>query len=89
MIKKIGFDEIREYSEIRIDVSAKGVDEYNFYNADNYMFLIILLIHIKQQKVGVLIQIILNHYLNMWNKKWSQIIWLHFYIYKNLIKKFD
>ena len=55
MIKKIGFDEIREYSEIRIDVSAKGVDEYNFYNADNYMFLIILLIYIKQQKVGVLI----------------------------------
>ena len=73
MIKKIGFDKIREYSEIRIDVSAKGVDEYNFYNADNYMFLIILLIHIKQQKVGVLIQIILNHYLNMWNNKWSQI----------------
>ena len=28
MIKKIGFDEIREYSEIRINVSAKGVDEY-------------------------------------------------------------
>ena len=28
MIKKIGFDEIREYSEICIDVSAKGVDEY-------------------------------------------------------------
>ena len=28
MIKKIGFDEIREYSEIRIDVSAKCVDEY-------------------------------------------------------------
>lgn len=53
MIKKIGFDEIREYSEIRIDVSAKGVDEYNFYNADNI--------------------IILNHYLNMWNNKWSQI----------------
>lgn len=69
MIKKIGFDEIREYSEIRIDVSAKGVDEYNFYNVDNYMFLIILLIYIKQQKVGVLIQIILNHYLNMHNNK--------------------
>ena len=69
MIKKIGFDEIREYSEIRIDVSAKGVDEYNFYNADNYMLLIILLIYIKQQKVGVLIQIILNHYLNMYNNK--------------------
>ena len=72
MIKKIGFDEIREYSEIRIDVSAKCVDEYNFYNVDNYMFLIILFIHIKQQKVGVLIQIILNLYLNMWNNKWSQ-----------------
>ena len=28
MIKKICFDEIREYSEIRIDVSAKDVDEY-------------------------------------------------------------
>ena len=28
MIKKIGFDEIREYSEILIDVSTKGVDEY-------------------------------------------------------------
>ena len=53
MIKKIGFDEIREYSQIRIDVSAKGVDEYNFYNGDNI--------------------IILNHYLNMWNNKWSQI----------------
>ena len=38
MIKKIGFDEIREYSEIRIDVSAKGVDEYNFYNADNIYY---------------------------------------------------
>lgn len=84
MIKKIGFDEIREYSEIRIDVSAKGVDEYNFYNADNYMFLIILLIYIKQQKVGVLIQIILNHYLNMYNNKMEPNIWLHFYISKNL-----
>lgn len=30
MIKKIGFDEIREYSEICIDVSTKDVDEYNF-----------------------------------------------------------
>ena len=69
MIKKIGFDEIREYSEIRIDVSAKGVDEYNFYNADNYMLLIILLIYIKQQKVGVLIQIILSLCLNIWNNK--------------------
>ena len=39
MIKKIGFDEIREYSEIRIDVSAKGVDEYNFYNTDNIIIL--------------------------------------------------
>lgn len=40
MIKKIGFDEIREYSEIRIDMSAKGVDEYNFYNVDNiYLYL--------------------------------------------------
>lgn len=69
MIKKIGFDEIREYSEICIDVSAKGVDEYNFYNADNYMLLIILLIYIKQQKIGVLIQIILSHCLNMWDNK--------------------
>ncbi len=57
MIKKIGFDEIREYSEIRIDVSAKGVDEYNFYNVDNIYL-----------------------YLNMWNNKWSQNIWLHFCI---------
>ena len=47
MIKKIGFDEIREYSEIRIDVSAKGVDEYNFYNADNIYYLQLKIEHLK------------------------------------------
>ena len=35
MIKKICFDEIREYSEIRIDMSAKGVDEYLCLNMWN------------------------------------------------------